>query len=72
MQARAHILPLIALGVGGTQGNEEMPETHTPQVGPVGTLIVPVAGAAMPSERLVSHLRLAWTHSANELFELIS
>ena len=49
MQQGAHILPLIVSREGENQGDEEMPESNTPPVGPVGSvgpLLLPAAGAA--------------------------
>ena len=65
----AHILPPIFTGVGGAQDDEVMPETHTSQV---GALVVPPVNVVSTSESSVSHLHMAWTHSANERLELIS
>ena len=71
MQApRAHILPpIFQIGEGSRNVDEEMPESHTPQV---GAFIVPPSNVVSTSESSVSHLCLAWTHSANETLELIS
>ena len=69
MQSGAHIPVPTSIGVGGAQDDEDMPATHTPQV---GALIVPSENVISISESSVSHLRLVWTHSANERFELIS
>ena len=66
----AHILaPILQTEEGFQNEDEAMPETHTPQV---GTLILPSANVVSASDSTVTHLRMAWTHSANERLEMIS